>query len=858
MTRSSSASFVLRMVWREARATWARLVFFFLCVGLGVASIIALRSVVQQVRLTLTSEARSLVAADIVAQSNRPFTDDLVAALESTARGNGVVATTWLVDTQTMAASPEGTPDGGVKLVELRGVEAAFPYYGRLELEGGTPYTHTLLANRGAVVQPELLAALNISVGGIFQMAGASYRVAGVIARDRTQRGGFAFGPRVYVDLADLRKSVLLGFGSRATHQLLMRLGDAERTEAATEALRAVGRDRFVNVRSWRTLEDRIGRNLTTAENYLSLVGFAIVVLGGLGVWSVTRVIVQQKIKSVAVLKCLGAPGPSVLAISLLQIVGLALVGSVVGLGLAVAALSAVPASMLEPLGIERVSVTASAAVQGMAVGVLVSMLFALVPLLEIREIKPLLLLRAHSTGSARRRDWRSWSTGAAMVVLLALVAVWQANSFAAGAYVSIGLAAVAALLYGASIVLIRVTRPLVNSPSFAVRHAAISLGRPGNQTRVILMAVGLGCFFILGVRATQVSLLADLKTGVSDRSPDFILIDIQRDQREGVQSLVQPFVRETPRITPLMRARVVAVAGQQLTLDSVEAVREHRRLSREYGVTFRDAVEANEEVVEGEFWSAASPLPAPGPNGALVDTEVSIEIDARDDGLMLGDIIRFDVAGATLSARVTSVRRVKWEDSESGGFVFVLRPTPAVGKAPHSFIGFLQVNDTAGRGGLQRALVKAYPNVSAIDVRDIIATIRNVVDNVTLGVTVVGAVTLIGGVLILIGAVAMTKFQRIYEGAIYRTLGASAGRVAAMLAVEYSLLGALAGVFGAVGAGVLSYALSTYLFDIDWHPAPGLLAAGVVLATLLVSAVGVGASLDVLRKKPLATLRNE
>jgi putative ABC transport system permease protein len=605
-------------------------------------------------------------------------------------------------------------------------------------------------------------------------------------------------------------------------------------------------------------MEDRIGRNLETAENYLSLVGFAIVVLGGIGVWSVTRVLVQQKIRSVAVLKCLGASGGSVLAVSLVQILGLATVGSVVGLGLAAVGLAAIPASVLEPLGVTAVSMTPSAAVQGMAVGMLVSLLFALVPLLEIRQIKPLLLLRAHSSGSARRRDWRSWLAGGLTGAALALVAVWQANSLLTGLYVSVAFALIAGLLYAASAGLVRLTRPLVLSPRFPVRHAAISLGRPGNQTRVILMAVGLGCFFIMGVRSTQVSLLADLTSGISERSPDFVLIDIQRDQVDGVQQVLAPFVAEPARIMPNMRGRVVAVEGQRLRLDSVEAVREHRRLAREYGLTFRDHLEANEELVAGQFWQPAGDATTAASAGA--DTEVSVEVDAEEDGLSLGDVVKFDVAGNIISARVTSIRRVAWEDSQSGGFVFVLKPTPAVVRAPHSYVGFVQVRDeqASAGGDLQRQLVRSHPNVSVIDVRDIIATIRDIVDNVTLGITAVGVVTLVGGILILIGAVAMTKFQKIYEAAIYRTLGASSRLVAMMLAVEYGLLGTLAGTLGALGGAALSWGLSTHLFNIDWHPAPGLLAIGIVGSAAIVSIVGVAASLDVLRRKPLATLRSE
>ena len=858
MSTTHFIAFVSRMAWRETRAAWLRLTFFFLCVGLGVASIIVLRSVVQEVRSTLTREARALVAADIVVQSTRAFADDIRARIADVARAGGAVATSELVDTQTMA-STEGE-DGGVKLVELRGVEDAYPFYGQLELEDGLTYSHDLLRGHGAVVQPELLAILDITSGETFRLAGQTFTVRGIIARDRVQRGGIAFGPRVYVDLADLRTTSLLGFGSRASHQVLLRVDDPERTTPLTESLREQLSGDIVSVRSWQTMEDRIGRNLETAENYLSLVGFAIVILGGIGVWSVTRVLVQQKIRSVAVLKCLGASGASVLAISLVQIVGLAAVGSLVGLGVAALVLQTVPLSVLEPLGVTSVSVRASAAIQGMAVGLLVSLLFALVPLLDIRQVKPLLLLRAHSATDARRRNWQSWLAGTLVAAALALVAMWQADSIATGLYVSGGFAAIAGVLYGASVLLVRLTRPLTLSPRFAIRHAAISLGRPGNQTRVILMAVGLGCFFIMGVRSTQVSLLADLTTGISDRSPDFVLIDIQRDQIDGLQSVMAPFLREPARITPNMRARVVGVDGQRLQLKSLEEVRDHRRLSRDYGLTFRDALEANEQIVSGTFWDTAAAAGQAFDGGGEADTEVSVEVDAEEDGLSIGDLVRFDVAGSILRARVTSVRRVAWDDSQSGGFVFVLRPTDAVVRAPHTYVGFLQVRDeqAAARGGLQRQLVRTYPNVSVIDVRDIIASIRDVIENVTVGVTVVGLVTLVGGILILVGAVAMTKFQKVYEAAIYRTLGASSRLVAAMLAVEYGLLGLLAGTLGAVGGAALSWGLSRHLFNIDWLPAPGLLVTGILGAALVVSVVGVASSLDVLRRKPLATLRSE
>jgi putative ABC transport system permease protein len=411
-------------------------------------------------------------------------------------------------------------------------------------------------------------------------------------------------------------------------------------------------------------------------------------------------------------------------------------------------------------------------------------------------------------------------------------------------------------LLLGASQALVRLTRPLTRSPRFAIRHAVISLGRPGNQTRVILLAVGLGCFFILGVRAVQSNLLAEFDAQLGGDQPDLILIDIQRDQADGVQTLVAPFTRSAPRLLPLMRGRVAGVDGQHLRLPTAADVRRDGRMTREYGMTHRDGLEANERVVAGRFWSGPA---GPGDLEAGIDTEVSVEREMRDDtGIALGDLMRFDVAGQILTARVTSVRAVQWDDTQSGGFVFVLRPSPAVAAAPGSFVGFLNLADGTARGTLQRDLVMAYPNVSAIDLREVLASIRDVVEDVTLGVTVVGAVTLVGGILILIGAVAMTKFQRLYEAAIFKTLGAKTGALAAMYVVEYSVLGLLAGAVGASGAIVLTVLLTRQVLDITWTPLPLTNGLGMVLTAALVLLVGVGSSVDVLRRKPLLTLRSE
>jgi putative ABC transport system permease protein len=333
-------------------------------------------------------------------------------------------------------------------------------------------------------------------------------------------------------------------------------------------------------------------------------------------------------------------------------------------------------------------------------------------------------------------------------------------------------------------------------------------------------------------------------------------LVDVQRDQVEGVRALLAD--RQDPgsapaRLVPTMRARVTAVRGAEVNLESYADVRGRGSLAREYVITYREHLEANERLVEGTFWDGQPALPAGE------EQEVSIEegIHERYD-INIGDVMRFDVLGRVVSARVTSIREVAWEEGRNGGFMFVFRPGP-LERAPHTFIGTLRAPaDPTARALFQRDLVTKFPNVSAIDVREVMAALQGVIDNVTMAISIVGGVALASGVLILIGAVAMTKFQRVYEAAILRTLGASTRMLATMLALEYSTLGLIAGLIGAAGAVGLSWAVCRFVFEIDWEPAPVLLTIGAVVTTALVGLIGVVASGDVLRKKPLATLRAE
>ena len=862
-------TFVLKMLARELRSSWRRLLFFFVCVAVGVGAIVAIRSVIQSVRTGLMSEARSIIASDVLISTNRPWTSEVLSALGQRLATDEVLDRMEAIETATMVRA-EGGADAA-RMVELRGVQPKFPFYGRVVLQDGQTFSHDLLRGRGALVRPELLTQLGTRVGSRLIIGGQPFTIRGIIAQEPGRRvGAFSFGSRVLIDYDDLRATGLLAFGSRASYQILLRVRE-QAVESMTRDIRRDFRDRFVQARSYRSTEDDIGEDLMRAENYLSLVGFVMVVLGGIGVWSVTRVFVKQKLRSVAILKCVGATANQILATYVAQVLLLGTGGSLLGVAIAAVAIAAIPESAAAAFGNVSYGLTLSAALQGLAVGLLVSLLFSLVPLLEVRRVKPLLLLRSLDTVSAPPAGVRSWraamvpawvrradpvqiAAGGVVTAALVALAAWQASSIQVALVVCGGFAGIALVLHGAGALLVRAVRPLAATPYFPLRHAVGSLRRPGNQTRVILLAVGLGSFFVLGVRALQANLLEQFSVQLQRGGADMFLIDIQQDQVDGVRTFFRDAGIGEPQLIPVLRARVTAVRGSETNLESYADVRGRGGLGREYVITYRDHLEPNETLLEGEFWTGKPPLPADA-----AELEVSIEKNIRDRSrIRPGDLMRFDVLGRVVQARVTSVREVEWGEARNGGFMFVFRPG-SLERAPHSYIATLKApDDPAARARLQRDLVTRYPNVSAIDVREVLASIQSVVDNVTFAISIVGTVALASGALILIGAVAMTKFQRVYEAAILRTLGASTRMIGTMLALEYSALGLIAGLIGAAGSLALSWAVCRFVFQIDWAPAPGLLAAGTLATTLLVGIIGIVASADVLRKKPLATLRAE
>ena len=841
-------NFIFNLTFREIRSAWRRLLFFFLCIAIGVGSVVALRSLIINLSKVVGGDARALLTADLVVNSTNDFSPTDVEKIESVIKQSNIVeARNEAIETSAMAR-PADKSNETFGFIELKGIEPPFPLVGKFTLSDGSPFDFKLLENNGAVVAPILLEKLNIKVGDRIHVGESDFQIRATF--DEEPGGGangLRLGSRVFIEKKAFDEAGITR-NSRVRRRILYRTS-GNPTELV-KALRETVKGSTLTVQSYRETQDNLNEQFERTENYLSLTGLLILVLGGVGVWNVARVFVEQKRKTIAVLKCLGAGGTQVITVYLLQILTLGLIGSLFGVFLAQVFLwfaswrfaDALPAAM-------SYAVNFSIAWQGILLGVVISLLFSALPLLQVRAIKPNLLLRDEAGEKMRRLDPLKLIFGAASLIGLLGVAAWQAGSWRVGAIFLVGLGATSAVLYLAAIVLTKLLRRVKNLGSFSIAQAVNSLYRPGNQTRIILLAVGLGAFVVLGVQSLQGNLIREFDFTRNQKLPSLFFIDIQKSQIDKLKSIVETATGETIQIVPTIRARIASVNGEAIDYANREVRQQQGQIGREFAVTYRPNLDENESITVGDWWK-----------GNIKEDEAQVSVEegmAKTLNVAVGDWITFDISGRKINARVENIRKLDLRNTRTA-FVFVFRPG-FLEKAPQTFVATvlkkLPEND---RARLQRNLIDEFPNVQIFDVAEVVAAVQKLINNFVLAISFVGGFVIVSGMLILIGSIALTKSQRIYENAVLKTLGAKRPTLAAILFAEYGILGLLAGIIGAGFAALLSFAASKYVFDIGWEFDYKLTILGILITALLVMLVGAIASFDVLFKKPLAILRSQ
>ena len=831
------------------RSSWRRLLLFFVCIAIGVGSIVSLRSLAQKMRAAIGREARVMFAGDVQVGSNQSWKPEIKEVVERYFESPLVATHTEVMGTQTMVR-PVNDPNGRPVTVILQGVQKQFPLYGEVRLTEGAQYTHAMLKDRGALLPSSLLSQLNLKIGDEIKMGRLIFTVRGAIEKMPGYGINLRPLPRVVVDYQDAAGAGLTGFGSFVWYVRLFRARDGQ-DQALLEALkRDLKPERSYWLGSFRGMQNFANQILERMEAQLSFAGLVILVLGGIGISSVTRVFIEQKLKTIAILKCLGGDNRRVLGAYLAQALALCLAGSLLGLLFAGALTLIIPKLFDGVLPFQfEVGLTWRAAFQGLGVGALVTLLFSLPPLLEIRRVKPMLVMRQNVAADERRIDWLSVFASLLIVLVLLALTSYQAGSFRIGGIfvgMLIGTALALNLIGAALMLLLRRFRRL---PSFVLRQGVGSLYRPGNQTKVILMAVGLGTLFVTAMRLQQANLMRELDVDRSLAESDMYLLDIQKDQRPDVEATVTRLTGASHRLIPIVRTRLVDIKRAPGATQALDP----GMLGREQWVTYQtDLARSDESAISGKLWE-------PGQGG---EPEVSLRDNfARDYKLSVGDLMVFDLAGRRIEAKVTSIRRIKWGFSmNSGYFRFdVIFRAGSLEDAPQSFACETKGPEPGkARAQIQRELVERFPNLSMLDVYDQVEFVRAKINDVTLAVNFLGGFIFLCGMLILTGSVALTKWRRLYEAAILKTLGAEKKLIVYITLIEYGVLGLLAGVTGSSASIALTWMISKYGVKNPWQFIPSINFFGIAVALLLVMAVGALSSWDVMTKKPLGILRAE
>jgi putative ABC transport system permease protein len=837
-------AFAPSFAWRDSRTARRRLLLFVASAALGVAALVAIRSFADSLEAAVADQARALTGADLTIETRRGFTPEAAALFDSLAQAHpGAQATEYAF--ASMAYFPS---TGGARLTEIRALAGGYPFYGSIET---TPAdAAATYQERGeALVDASLLLQYEVAPGDSVRVGQRTYRIAGQIDEIAGQTGVGAFvGPRVYVPLAAL-DTTLVGFGSRVEYRRHFQLDGAD-----PEAVRAEIEPRLeaLSLRADTPAEAQEDWNdaLGDLGRFLSLVGFVALLLGGIGVASAITVYVRQKADTVATLRCLGASAGQALRVYVLQAAALGLVGAVVGAALGVAVQTLLPQVLGPFLPVEvDFAVSWRAVAEGVGIGLAVALVFSLLPLVRVRRIPPLRAIRPGAEAEGRFDALRLALVGV-IAVGVAAFAWAQTGDWRAAIGFPLGVAAVLGLLaLVAKGVMAAVRRFFPHRWPYPARQGLANLYRPGNQTLVLMLTLGLGTFLIATLWLVQTSLLDQIALTDDGERPGLILFDIQPDQREGIADLVRAEGEPVLDRIPVVTMTLSAINGEDTDALRQDTTRDlpNWALRREYRSTYRGALSSSETLEEGTFTGR---VPA---DTALVP--VSVETDlANDLGIGVGDRLTWNVQGVPVESEVTSLRTVDWARVQPN--FFVVFPEGPLDDAPQFDILLTRAADAETSARLQRAVVRAYPNVSIVDVRLVLGLVEGVLGRVSFVLQFMALFSILTGLVVLAGAVLLSKFQRIEESVLLRTLGATRGQVGWILFAEYLLLGLLAATVGLGLALVGGALLAAFVFEVPFVPAWGAIAAALVGVSALTVAIGWAGSRGVLQRPPLEVLR--
>lgn len=839
----SSFTWLFRMAWRDGKASSRKLTLFMASIVLGIAAVVAIQSFGENLKDNIDLQSKSLMGADYIIDSDHPPNERVQEIMDSLGGADARE-----IRFSSMAAFLK---NGETKLVQVRGIEGDFPFYGELETTPTSAATE-FKARDAALVDATVMAQLGVKPGDSIKIGAVKLPVLGALKSVPGSSSLFSsLAPPVIIPYKYIAESGLVQRGSRIDYEYYFIAEAGTSMKELEERLEPVLDENDADLDTHTSTSERLGRRYENFAKFLNLVAFIALLLGCVGIASAIHIYIKGKLKAVALLKCLGATRKQTFLIYLIQIAGMGLLGGLIGtfLGLLLQGLFPTVLGDFLPFEVE-ITYSVQPVLMGLLLGIFISLLFALYPLMGTLYVSPLQTLRVQEKEVTRSRK-SAVLVSLGIFLFIFLFSYWllgdlkYAAGFVAGIMVTFSILAGIARLF---MKLIRKYFPA--SWGFSSRQSLRNLFRPQNQTLTLVLAIGVGTFLISTLYFTKDLLLAQASIESDANSPNMILLDVQTEQEKGVASTIKkkgfPVINSIPIVT--MRVQnIKGIPVNELRKDTASGINQWV-LNHEFRVTYRDSLISSETLREGQWVSEARDrryIPISVSDGFAESAKVGV-----------GDTLGFNIQGVVMSTVVRSVRTVDWARMQLN-FSLVF-PEGVLEEAPQFRVLTTKVPDEQASADLQRELVRLYPNISIIDLRQVLTVVGDILDKISLLINFMAFFSIFTGIIVLLGAVRTSKYQRIRESVLLRTLGAKSNQILKIAAMEYFYLGALGSLAGIFLSLISSQLLAWWLFDTPFLPSmiPFLIIFPAI--TFLVLIIGLGNSIGIIKRPPLEVLRKE
>lgn len=841
---------VLRLAFRELRGGIKGFYIFVACVALGVAVITCVGAIADALQTSLAKQGESLLGGDIrLTRAHQPATAEERAWLLN----RGRIAE--MASLRTMARRPDLNEQA---LAEVKAIDGSYPLVGTLELQKGSKDLKSVSAGKGVFVDPILLERLNLKLGDDIKIGNSLLPIEGVIEQEPDRLSSrLSYGPRVMLSVETLRKTGLMQPGALVRWRYAWKLNDGRGdTPAGLKAMReelkqgALGNSGFI-VRDRSNPSPNITRTIDRLSQFLTLIGLTALLVGGVGVANAVNTFIDRRRKTIATYKSLGASSRLVFWVHLLQVLGIAVVGVVIGLAIGYIIPAAINSAIGDSLPFKlEIAITWRSAVTAAVYGLLVALVFTFWPLGRAEAVRPAVLFRDEV---APQRVWPSLRILAlTFLAAAALVgfAVYTSQSTRIALYFVVGLAVLFAVFLGLGSLVTwiakRIPRPAVPEVALALGN----LGAPGGLTRSVVLSLGAGLSLLVAVALADHSLVEELVNRAPVNAPNYFVLDIPKQDYEGFAELVkQKAPLAVVKEAPMLRGRLVKLKGQPT--EKIKAPPEAQWvLNGDRGLSYDVDVPDGSKVVKGKWW------PKDYDGEPLVSFEEEL---GRKLGVDVGDTVTVNVLGREITARIASLREVKWE-SLAINFVMVFSPN-TLQAAPHTLLATISLPKDASlkeEAELSRQIGKSYPAVTPVRVKDAINRFNALFAKVMIAVRVAGGVTLLAGALVLAGALLTAQRRRVSQAVILKALGATRRRILTSHFVEYLLLASVTALIAAGLGSIAAWIMLEKIMTVTFMFSLGAVLQALGLSIALVMLFGGIGTWRVLQARPVPVLRGE